>query len=402
MNSVSSPDRVTFATGSAGEGVMWADDIQVYPWMDYPEDYVPEPKPCPIKSSYMLGVESAPIHIEGLSYMGWDRIRPQAKHRKPLLGWYDDGNPEVADWEIKWQVEHGIGFELYCWYRPNNGFGNPVKKGPCDEAITKGLFNSRYGHLKKFAIMYENQQFAPASWGKTDPEDFKNNLIPYWIEYFFKDPRYLQIDGKPVLSIYSLLSLLSNLGGIEGARRALDILREESVKAGFNGVLILMEEREADSAILQQMKSIGVDYCYSYTWTTSDMEVQKSRNMAERSAAATAGLGYLPMLAVGWEPSAWDGPKGPGWASVTDYKEGAVWFRDEFMPTLPLDSLGRKILMLGNWNEFGEGHFILPSALAGFGYLDALREVFAEGGTHEDTAPTVKQKLRINWLYPRD
>ena len=183
---------------------------------------------------------------------------------------------------------------------------------------------------------------------------------------------------------------------------ALATLREECVKAGLKGTLILMEEREANSAVLQQMKSIGVDYCYSYTWTTSDMEVQKSRNMAERRAAAAAGLGYLPMLSVGWEPSAWDGPKGPGWASVSDYKAGAIWLRDEFMPMLPLNSLGRNILMLDNWNEFGEGHFILPATLAGFGYLDALREVFAEGGSHEDVAPTEEQKLRVNSLYPRD
>ena len=28
--------------------------------------------------------------------------------RKPVLGWYDEASPEVADWQIKWAVEHGI------------------------------------------------------------------------------------------------------------------------------------------------------------------------------------------------------------------------------------------------------------------------------------------------------
>ena len=58
--------------------------------------------------------------------------------------------------------------------------------------------------------------------------------------------------------------------------------------------------------------------------------------------------------------------------------------------------------MLANWNEFGEGHFLMPATLAGFGYLDALREVFASGGAHEDIAPTDQQKRRFTALYPRD
>jgi hypothetical protein len=60
------------------------------------------------------------------------------------------------------------------------------------------------------------------------------------------------------------------------------------------------------------------------------------------------------------------------------------------------------MLMIDNWNEFGEGHFIMPAASAGFGYLDALRDVFTDGGAHEDTAPTERQKRRFTVLYPKD
>jgi hypothetical protein len=402
MNPVPAVDRVQFSTAFGGHGVMWVDDVQVYLWQEYPADYVPEPKPCPAKPPYILGLQSASIHREGSAYIGWDWVQPVARERKPFLGWYEDGSPEVADWEIKWQVEHGIEYELYCWYRPNNAFGNPIKDGSADHAIIKGLFNARYGHLKKFAIMYEDQQGPMASWGRSNPEDFVNNIIPYWIEYFFKDPRYLKIEGKPVLSIYLLGSFLANFGGEEGARKALATLREECTKAGFAGVTLLMEHREADRNVLQSMKAIGVDYCYAYTWGTPELSVQRSKNEAQRGAAAAVGLGMLPMLSVGWETSAWDGPKGPGSASVPDYKTQARWLKDEFMPTLPADSLGRRMLMIDNWNEFGEGHFIMPSVLAGFGYLDVLRKVFTEGGEHEDAAPAEQQKRRFTVLYPKD
>ena len=36
--------------------VAWIDDVQVYPWEDYPADYVPQPKPCPA-GSYLLGAQ---------------------------------------------------------------------------------------------------------------------------------------------------------------------------------------------------------------------------------------------------------------------------------------------------------------------------------------------------------
>jgi hypothetical protein len=87
---------------------------------------------------------------------------------------------------------------------------------------------------------------------------------------------------------------------------------------------------------------------------------------------------------------------------VADYRALAKWAKDDFMPTLPQDSLGRRVLMLPNWNEFGEGHFLMPSNLAGFGYVDALRDVFTRGGPHTDPAPDEAQKRRFTALYPRE
>ena len=37
--------------------------------------------------------------------------------RTPLMGYYDEENPMVCDWEIKWALEHGINCFIYCWYR---------------------------------------------------------------------------------------------------------------------------------------------------------------------------------------------------------------------------------------------------------------------------------------------
>ncbi len=46
----------------------------------------------------------------------WDPLRLFAPIRKPLLGYYDESNPEVVDWQIKWAVENGITGFLVDWY----------------------------------------------------------------------------------------------------------------------------------------------------------------------------------------------------------------------------------------------------------------------------------------------
>ena len=389
-------DAVRF--GLAGNGTLWVDDVRVSPWEEPPSDYVPAPQPPAHKGPHLLGALSCSLWKEGNAYAGWDYVVPFAPRRKPYLGWYDDGSPEVADWEIKWQVEHGIDFEVYCWYRPNDAVNHPIKDGVLEQGIREGLFNARYSALKKFAIMYTNQGA-----GDTNPEDWRKHIIPYWIEYFFKDPRYLKIDGKPVLSIYFPDNFLRDFGGVQGCKQATDLLRSECLKAGFPGITILMELRSSDASVMKTMKAIGIDYCYAYTWGTGDVARQRQNNLAQRDAAAGANFNMLPSVSVGWQTSPWDGTQEVnGWASVPDYGALARWARDDFMPSLPAGSLGQKMLLLPNWNEFGEGHFIMPSNLAGFGYVDALREVFTAGGPHEDRIPTAGQKRRFTILYPRD
>ena len=134
------------------------------------------------------------------------------------------------------------------------------------------------------------------------------------------------------------------------------------------------------------------------------MDRQRQENVAQRDAAAAVGFRMLPSISVGWQTSPWDGTQDPGngWASVSDYRALAHWAKDEFMPTLPQDSLGRRMLMLANWNEFGEGHFMMPSNLAGFGYVDALREVFTDGGPHADPVPTSHRNSGSPRSFPRE
>jgi hypothetical protein len=45
---------------------------------------------------------------------------------------------------------------------------------------------------------------------------------------------------------------------------------------------------------------------------------------------------------------------------------------------LPEGSIGRSIIVLDNWNEWSEGHYIFPHTGHGFQYLQAVREAFTK------------------------
>jgi hypothetical protein len=158
--------------------------------------------------------------------------------------------------------------------------------------------------------------------------------------------------------------------------------------------------------MMKKRKSAGFDGVYAYCAFVKDVKLQKQKNIDQRDAAMKAGLDMIPSFGMGWEASPWNGeqvaPKEMCWDSKEEYKSLALWMRDEFLPSQPSNSLGRNMMLLDSWNEFGEGHFIMPSEVAGFDYLDALREVFTKTGQHEDTKPTDLQRERINILYPKE
>lgn len=382
-------DSLKFHTSDQYKGILWVDDILLYKALQESEDYVP--KPIPVNGgSCSLGMQVCSLWREG-HHNGWDFIKPYLE-RKPYLGWYEEGTPEVSDWEIKWMVEHGVDFQFYCWYRPGMGLGNPIKNPLADYNLHDGYFYAKYSHMLKFAIMFEN--------GNTKCDGFDdliNNLIPFWIEYYIKDPRYFSMDNKPVFGIYSVDGLIRDFGGIEGAKKAIKLIRQAIVEVGFNEVIMLCECREKDIELIKKIKDVGFDCIYSYTWYTGDIQIQKEKMQEQKN---TGIIDLLPTLSMGWHTQPWGGTEA-NWASPEEFEDLSCWVRDELIPSTDSNSLGRRLIMLDNWNEFGEGHFMMPSNLYGFGYLDALRKVFSNAPEpHEDVIPNEEQKSRLDTLYP--
>ena len=342
--------------------------------------YIPEP--VPVKTSLLVGAHHCPL---------WEADKPEmwanvVKHpeRTPVLGFYSQENPEVSDWETKWAVEHGVSFFVYCWYRASQG--GPVKMH-FGSAIHDALFKSRFVGKLKFTIMWENQSRGKA--GVADEADLMTNLLPFWIENYFKHPSYLKLDGKPLLFIYRPEFLIQDLGGEANVAKALDKMRQACREAGFDGLCVLGEYRGLDPNHLKLMKRLGLDYTFAYCWHVQNNPKPDQAIAAQLSnIRRTQELGILPQVVT----------VSQGWSGWRD--EGSIWIippadyetllrkAKDFVATLPATELGSRLLLLDNWNEWGEGHYIAPYRQYGFGYLDAVRKVFSDAPEpHKDLVP---------------
>ena len=371
-----------------GTGILTTDNYKVYRLADH-DDYVPVPQK--IEDDYNIGVNVCSLWRNGFSsHTGWACISP---YDEPVLGYYDEGVPETADWEIKYLVEHGVDFQAFCWFadKPNA----PLCAGQTNTHLHDGFMNARYADLMKYTIIFE----AVGGQRPRGLEAWKTYYVPFLIENYFKDSRYLVIDNKPVFCVFGARSLAGadSLGHMNAVKEALDYLDEAARAIGFDGVLkVNCGETSAD------FMTMGFDVTYAYGWGYDGWQYEANVSNMLKSASI---MPTLPTISVGFNNVAWAHTRRP-MMSVGDFERTCVWVRDEFLPEQNAKGLGvDNLVMLSNWNEYGEGTYLMPCRNnGGFGYLDTLRRVFGKTETDAslDVLPTKEQKARITHLYPQE
>ncbi|MBR5157464.1 MAG: glycoside hydrolase family 99-like domain-containing protein [Clostridia bacterium] len=352
-----------------------------------------------VSEEYDAGIMRCDIWREG-SHVGWDYILPYADNH-PYLGFYDDGNEAVANWEIKWLAEHGINWQMHCWFLPSPYDGGAIKT-PRAQALENGYFYADNSEAIDFAIMWEN-----STNNNITADIFKNDIVPYWVEHYLKDARYYQINGNAVISIYSpkvfLEAIRSDCQSDEEAlllaQECIDYLRQQCIALGYQGACILGCNTALDEIVLE--KSIGFDAVHTYTWRdiSNNPETQKGYLQRAVSNTKTAEMGLIPVASVGLDETPWGRASGQ-MLSAENFKQVLEYIDSD---TENYYSNGEKtVVLLDNWNEFGEGHYIMPSGKCGFDYLDAIREVFSTEEVHQDVIPDEKEKAHLGTLYPRE
>ena len=382
-------DNITVANTS---GTVFFDDVKVFMTHDH-DDYCPVPKPI-TDDGYDVILNVCSLWREG-THFGWGAVSafPDVE---PALGYYDEGIPEVADWEIKFMVENGIDVQHFCWYCPSSNQLEPIKRSSLNFALHDGFFNAEYSDMMKFTFMWENSGV-----NTTNLEDFKTYIWSYWMDYYFLDSRFYTIDNKLVFTAWSWNNFKKAFGGTnEGAQEAVKFMNDDAKAHGFDGIMLFFADGHAqDAGSFESMAKLGATASYAYHWNQDGNNADATIKRLQRNQDY-GKLYIVPTVSVGFNNIGWSGVR-KNLASLEDHKKVLNYIKNDYLTKQ--EGWKSKTLIVSTWNEYGEGTYVMPcKGLHGFGYLENVAEVISGVTDHSTNIyPTDNQKARLGHLYPK-
>lgn len=318
--------------------------------------------------------------------------------RVPLLGYQDEADPEVMRGQVALGAAHGVNTFIMDWYWYENQ--------PCFERqLNEALIPALEGTESRFYLMWANHD-ADTLWdmhtderrliwdGKVGRADFEP-MMDRVIDRYFHLPSYYRIEGKPVFSIFSPSNFVAGLGGVEQALSAVQWLRRRVVEKGLPGLhlqFVIRRGANAGPETAAELRGIsypelvarlGVDSGTSYQSASDariysgDYAVMIEHAMERWSEDETVYPMFFPHVSIGWDDTQRNPSKRMAVVNTTPQAfEAALRQAKAHIDAHP----GRPPLMtINSWNEWTEGSYLLPDTRWGYGYLEAVKRVFAHG-----------------------
>lgn len=315
------------------------------------------------------------------------KARPLFKgHEQPLLpgelGFYDLRLSESREHQATLAKEHGV--EGFCYWHYWFGNGKQLLERPFNEVLEYGKpdfpFCLGWANHSWKGVFFgaKGQTLVEQEYlGEEDARMHFNHLLKA-----FTDPRYIRVNNKPLLHIFSPKT-------IPDCKKYLEFWRKLAIESGLDGLYIVGE-----SLTVQEIEKYGVD-----TVTYSYHRQIENRNIKNKYLRFL----YKKLLRI------------PGKLKVYEYKEAMKYFiRNKNCPDLELPSivpnwdttarLGKNAVILHNsnpelfrvhvkevlksvenknleenivfiksWNEWAEGNYMEPDRKFGKQYLEVLK-----------------------------
>ncbi|MBQ7597206.1 MAG: glycoside hydrolase family 99-like domain-containing protein [Clostridia bacterium] len=334
------------------------------------------------------------------------RLDEQLLPRKPLWGTVDEADPKVMEFQIKEALRHGVNVFIYDWYWYD-------RRPFLEQCLDEGFLGAVNNEQMRFFLMWANHD-AGYAWDKRQPEldeivwlgsqnrEEFDRVCRRVIDLYFKRPNYYKIDGCPVFMIYDVVNLVKGLGDIEKTRAALDDFRRLVKQAGFPDLHLQMTvwsegainvsgvDANRTGSAKDIVAMLGFDSVTHYQFVhftdcnrdyaalLPDVEREWERLRTEYPVP------YYPHVSVGWDNN-------PRYNFLTQpviknntpaqFKKGlemAKAYADKYN-TVPL-------ITINSWNEWTEMSYLEPDDVYGYGYLEAIRDVFGATAPFQEPA----------------
>lgn len=328
--------------------------------------------------------------------------------RQPLLGELDEREP--ATWERYGALARRAGIDVFIWdwywYRD----------GPAlHEALDDGFLRASSSRSLSFAVMWTNHpwpiwyptvhtdgsQSQPIVLDAPDEPATVWRSLSYAVARYFHLPTYWKLDGVPFLAIWEAQRLRDTFG-IAGTRQLLAELRTFAHKLGHAGIHV--HASGGSSEAYGDLVAMGFD---SYGGYNDVYLAAKRRPPGEElldygvvSASvvrtvwpeldARSPLPWFPSVSPGWDasprhvmtPRARDANRSAWPASAIVVDETPAAFHALVRAGLAFatkDPDAPHVLTVACWNEWTEGHYLLPDTRLGYGMLEALARALGRG-----------------------
>jgi lipopolysaccharide biosynthesis protein len=222
-----------------------------------------------------------------------------------------------------------------------------------------------------------------------------------YLKRYFDDPRYLKIDGKPVLTVYRP-SILPN------ARKTAERWREEAAEMGFPGIYLVA----TNSFGFSNHESIGFDALSEFP--PHGVKAPVIRNSLQflptghrGRAFSYADVAKMEHKTESNRGTVWPGVM-PGWDNSARRPNGGHIFHDS-TPWLFREWLDKAIVrarrnpsderfvVINAWNEWAEGAYLEPDQRFGYAYLAACGSAVTDSATSDPSASALFAEMRARY-----
>lgn len=315
----------------------------------------------------------------GKGFTEWDNVKKAKplfeRHdqpRKPLHeNYYNLLDIDTMRWQVDLAKKYGIsGFCFYhYWFRD----GKRVLEKPAE------LLLFQQDIEMPFCFSWANEPWTKTWHGaggekevlleqRYGEEDQWKEHIEYLFS-FFKDSRYIRIDGKPVFLIYQI----NKIGCFD---RMIDFWNDYLVRHGEE-TLYLIDMLTGDGKVTKNKRiSASMDFEPGKSWRRSIMERENEDqiNKADYNEVYYRMI-HSPHLKnqyrcafVDYDDTPRRGKKGMVLTGGTPETFGKY-----LQETIRMSQLEQKeYIFINAWNEWGEGNYLEPDEKNGYAYLEAV------------------------------
>ena len=375
-----------------------------------PDDYVPlldadPPKTLPVRliAFYLPQFHAIPENDSwwGKGFTEWTKVKSslplfvghQQPHVPGELGYYTLGGSDIPRRQIKLARHYGLsGFCFYYyWFGGKRLLERPVERYLEDTSLdfpyclcwANENWSRRWDGREQDLLI--SQQHSAA-----DDIAFIEN-----VSRFLRDPRYLRINGRPLLLLYRP-SLL------DSAKATAERWREWCRHHGIGEIYLAYPQAfdsadpasfGFDAAIEFPPHKAGMQHVSAPVEPLEDIDVPfvfDWRAVADRSRQYSAtAYTLLRSVCPDWDNSARKGSRGAVFlgSSPTRYHD---WLVDAVTETCRVQqNTDERLVFVNAWNEWAEGAHLEPDLQHGYAYLQATRNAL----TGETFVPDGKQRI---------